>query len=127
MFESLSQILTGLADAKTLVAGSAAGVSLVVGVVGPKVGFGRACTLAFRSRVFSSLHHKTRSVRHEEAQQVWDIVSNDLRDGLYLVVTGPRGVGKSSMVSTTLHRRYGVVTISVRDTLYISAFTCVQG
>jgi ABC-type Mn2+/Zn2+ transport system ATPase subunit len=54
-------------------------------------------------------------------QRVRDIVSK-LEGGSYLVVTGPNGVGKSCILSTALHRRWGVVTISVRDTLYLYTY-----
>jgi hypothetical protein len=123
MSESHLQILTALADMETLLAGSSVvGLAAIGAAVGPKVGFGRACTLALSSRLFSSLLHNRRSVRQEEVQQVWGIVSNKLNGGIYLVVTGPKGVGKSCMLSTALHRRCGVVTISVRDTLYLYTY-----
>jgi ABC-type Mn2+/Zn2+ transport system ATPase subunit len=58
----------------------------------------------------------------QEVEQVREIVSNQLHNGAYLVVTGPNGVGKSCMLSTALHRRWGVVTISVRDTLFLYTY-----
>jgi hypothetical protein len=55
MSESLHQILTALADMKTILAEyfPALGLAAIgAAVVGPKVGFGRASTLALSSRIF---------------------------------------------------------------------------
>ena len=75
----------------------------------PKLGMGRAVVLGLKS-VAKSL--RTKSIRHDEVQKVRNDLSN-LSSGCYLVVTGPKDVGKTCLVSTALHRRFGVTTIDV--------------
>ena len=102
MNEVLSESALFAIIGSSLVALSAAGLL-------PKVGLGRAGVLGLKS-VARSL--RTKSIRHDEVQKVRNVLSN-LSRGCYLVVTGPNDVGKTCLVSTALHRRFGVTTIDV--------------
>ena len=75
----------------------------------PKLGMSRAVVLGVKSAAKSQ---RTKSIRHDEVQKVRNILSN-LSRGCYLVVTGPNDVGKTFLVSTALHRRFGVTSIDV--------------
>ena len=102
------EFISTLADVKTLL-----GIGSLFALSGtgaiPKIGLGRAIILAFSSR-FSSLPVK--SVRKTVMEKILKNLKTQPR-GKYLVVTGPKGVGKSCSIATALNRQYGVVTISV--------------
>jgi len=82
---------------------------LTASAIAPKVGVGRSINLALRS-FFSSL--PTKSVRDTDLIKFRDEISM-LAYGRYLVVTGEKGVGKSCLIQTALHRKHGVVNITV--------------
>lgn len=72
-------------------------------------GVTRALTLGWKS-YFKTIHSE--SVRKSDLNMltgmlVWGSVRN------YIAVTGRTGIGKTCMINTVLHRRHGVVEISV--------------
>lgn len=95
---------------------AAIAISSVMGVV-PRVGLGRAITLAFQSLVN---HVPTKSIRKIEISSLSTSVSA-LRRGQYILVTGGKGVGKSCLIQTALQQHLGVVNISVSTTLSLNA------
>src|SRR5438128_2259566 len=94
--------------------------------VGSKLAPGRALRLYLRSR-FARLPNPV-SVRTDLVQQVSTLLdtvcatrSESLGRGLWksrysLVVVGERGVGKSCLISTALHRMPGVIEVNVEST-----------
>ena len=107
--DKLTNFVAFTADIKAIIAG-AGGLALIsaAGVI-PRVGFGRAITLGWRS------YFKTTSplsVRKSEIQQLNDSILC-IRKGSYITVIGGKGNGKSCLIDTTLNRHFGVVKISV--------------
>jgi len=88
--------------------GSVAAVS-AVGML-PRVGFRRAVTLALKSKLFN----RPSAVSVRTAEKDLLLTEITLKEaGKYLVVMGPKGVGKTCLVQSALSGRSGVVTISV--------------
>ena len=76
----------------------------------PRVGIGRAVGLAVRSKL---LPFRLRAVSQRAEVGALKAAVNGLQHGNYVVITGPMGVGKSTVVETALWRTCGVVYIDV--------------
>mmetsp|Transcript_8752 Transcript_8752/g.26369 ORF Transcript_8752/g.26369 Transcript_8752/m.26369 type:complete len:391 (+) Transcript_8752:592-1764(+) len=94
-----------------LLGGGAVSVVVSSGLV-PRVGLGRAAGLALRSKLFPLRPH-TLSRRSADVSALTAAVEH-LERGNYIVVTGPMGVGKSTVVETALWRTCGVVRTTVQ-------------
>lgn len=101
--ETLSQVVSIVASLAAIAVPSAAALGLA-----PRVGPMRAIVLALSTR-FSPA--KSVSQRNE-VRTLRNMLSNAQRDQ-YVVVSGPKGVGKSCMVDTSLEYKVGVVTVRV--------------
>ena len=112
-FDKLTSIAWLVADSKAII-GGAGGLALIsaAGLI-PRVGFGRAITLGWRS------YFKTTSplsVRKSEIQKLNDSILCMVK-GSYITVIGGKGNGKSCLIDTALNRHFGVVKISVSNHL----------
>jgi energy-coupling factor transporter ATP-binding protein EcfA2 len=97
-------------DAWQLWGGGVAALSMT-GVL-PKAGPGRAVLLALRSRLFYA--PRKVSVRHEDAAILKELLQKvDMDDQAYIEVTGPKGVGKSTLVDNVLAHKSGLVVVNV--------------
>ena len=108
-FESVKDIVSLAADSKALLVG---GGSLLLGSaagVVPRVGLGRALSLGFRS-YFKTSHPL--SVRASEIKRLSDSLLR-MKRGMYIIVTGGKGNGKTCLIDTALNRQFGVVNFSV--------------
>jgi hypothetical protein len=79
----------------------------------PRLGPGRAIVLAlntYRPSFFSP--HTDVSQRVDDVRTLRDRVKT-VRKGQYMIVSGPKGVGKTSIVDTALQSMFGVVPIRV--------------
>lgn len=72
---------------------------------GHKSRIGRAFYLAIRSKFQSP---EIKSVRKEDIKNIEKNIF-DMKRGTYLVIKGPKGVGKTLMLSTCLQKRIGVI------------------
>jgi hypothetical protein len=88
---------------------AAAPAAVAVGVV-PRLGPGRAAALALTSRLFSRAAPASQRVGEVAAlRRMLTVVGRDQ----YIVVAGPRGVGKTCIVETATQATCGVVTVRV--------------
>ena len=72
-----------------------------------KIGFGRACMLAVRSKFFKPLKQSQR--KNDIEIILRDYVNNKSQElDQYLIVQGPRGIGKTCAIRTALQRTCGV-------------------
>ena len=120
--EQLAHIATIVAS----MAAVAAPPAVVAGLV-PRVGPGRAFVLGLSSRIF--LRAKTVSQRTVEVEKMRTALSNANRDQ-YVVVAGPKGVGKTCIVETATERTFGVMSVRVpaataEHTIMANVFTAV--
>ena len=83
----------------------------VVGNRLPRAVPGRAITLALTSLIRPPAHPV--SARVKEVSCLRKQLSLGNWDQSYLAVTGPKGVGKSCLISTAVSRRVGVVSVSI--------------
>ena len=111
MFDMITDIMESLANLKTIIGLGGGGLAVLstLGAV-PKVGAGRALTLHLKSILTSASPF---SIRSKEINFLRSKLKA-LRKGHYLVVTGGKGLGKTCLINSVLHRYGGVVTISVR-------------
>lgn len=77
----------------------------------PRIGLGRAWTVGLRS-IWNSLWLPKTSQRTALVSKVRDDIRH-IEAEQYIVVTGPKGVGKSLLVETAVRWRPGVVTVRV--------------
>ena len=84
-------------------------VAVSTGLV-PRVGIGRAVGLAVRSKLFPV---RLRAVSQRAEVGALKAAVNGLQHGNYIVITGPMGVGKSTVVEMALWRTCGVVYMDV--------------
>ena len=90
---------------------AAAPAALAVGFgVVPRLGPGRAVALALRSRLF--LRADPASQRVHEVITLRALLAFASKDQ-YVVVAGPKGVGKTCVVESATQRTFGVVTVRV--------------
>lgn len=88
----------------TLIAASGAGVV-------PRVGPGRAVSLALLSKIRST---SPQSQRIDDVTKLRELLNPRGRDpASYIVVLGPKGVGKSCVIATATARTCGVVSVKV--------------
>jgi hypothetical protein len=106
---SLKDVVSLVADSKTILGGvGGLGLFSVAGVI-PRVGFVRAFTVGWRSH-FKKTYPL--SVRKSEIQLLDDSIKS-IEKGSYITVIGGKGNGKSCFIDTTLNCHQGVVKISV--------------
>jgi len=114
MLETFSQILSNLSDVKTILGiGTASGIVLSAVGITPKVGVGRSIILALKPTIsFLS----TPSARKVDMKILTENIAT-LSDGRYILVTGGKGLGKSCLIQTTLHRKFGVIFTSASSSI----------
>ena len=102
MFEILS-------DIATIVGLFAAGVGWkMTGEIGPL----RAVSLALKSKLIGGPNSGMKSIRFSQIGDLNMLLNNVTRD-FYIVVEGPKGVGKSTMIDTCLKGKKGVVRVMI--------------
>jgi hypothetical protein len=113
MFDSLSQIVSDLSAVKTIFGiGTVSGIALSAVGIAPKVGVGRSIVLALKSTLsFIS----TASARKVDMKLLSEELTT-LSSGRYILVTGGKGFGKSCLIQTALHRKFGVIFTSASST-----------
>jgi putative protein kinase ArgK-like GTPase of G3E family len=79
----------------------------------PRAGPGRALARALRSRLARA--PSPQSARAADVLALRETLAN-ISQGRYVVVQGPKGVGKSCVVETALQRTCGVVVVEVKST-----------
>ena len=122
--EQVANIATVIATFAAVSAGPAIGLGLV-----PRAGPGRALALALRSRF--SRAPSPQSARAADVQALRETLAST-SPGRYVVVQGPKGVGKSCVVETALQRTCGVVVVKVapgarEDAIVSSALASIAG
>ena len=108
----------GFAKAALELANSSAGLAaaltgtMTIFGVNPVLGPGRALRLGLSSWI--ARREGPPSLRQDEVTKLrnWLSIREDCRD--YYVITGEKGVGKSCMLKTALHRIPGVVSVTAR-------------
>jgi hypothetical protein len=86
-----------------------AAVSVFLKLGGVRIGPGRALFLGFKS-FFS--HCKPESVRKDLVKKIRSSLEKQIR-GRFLIVTGPKGIGKTVGVTTAMKRKFGVVNVRI--------------
>ena len=115
--ESVKDIVSLVADSKTILGVGAGGLALVSGSIAgviPRVGLVRALSLGFKSYLKTIY---PLSVRASEIKQLNDSILR-MKKGSYIIVTGGKGNGKTCLIDTALNRHFGVVKISVSCLFY---------
>jgi len=128
----MAHLLEQLANVATVIASFAA-VSAPAAAIGlglvPRAGPGRALALALRSRLARA--PSPQSARAADVLALRETLANTSQ-GRYVVVQGPKGVGKSCVVETALQRTCGVVVVEVapgakEEAIVSSALASVAG
>ena len=70
----------------------------------PRAGPGRAAWIALRSRFISST--EPQSIRREEIKNLTEAIQSKCFAQKYVVVSGPKGVGKSCLVDTVTNSTF---------------------
>ena len=120
--EHLSSVLGIAASVAALAAPPAAAFGLV-----PRLGPGRAAVLALTTRLF--LRASPASQRALDVQQLRTMLATAHKDQ-YVVVAGPKGVGKTCLVETATQFACGVVAVRVpagtpEDKILADVFTAL--
>ena len=111
MFEILSQLtLNNMSDIATIVGLFAAGTGWKMS--GVRIGPLRAVSLALKSKLIGGPNGGVKSIRVRQIDDLDRLLNNVTRD-FYIVVKGPKGVGKSTMIDTCLKGKYGVVRVTI--------------
>ena len=108
----MAHLLEQVANAATVIgtfAAVSAGPAVGLGLV-PRAGPGRALALALRSRLARA--PSPQSARAADVLALRETLASTSQ-GRYVVVQGPKGVGKSCVVETALQRTCGVVVVKV--------------
>lgn len=108
MFESLS--LNNMSDIATIVGFFTAGAGWKM--TGVRIGPLRAVSLALKSKLIGSPNGGVKSIRFSQIGELNRLLNNVTRD-YYIVVEGPKGIGKSTMIDTCLKGKYGVVRVTI--------------
>ncbi len=95
---------------------SLASLALAGYSVSPKVGVIRALMLRWRSNIWPLSVNHVNSVRADKIHEINHALTSKTN---CIIVTGAPGMGTSSVVNTVLHRRPGVIRLSVRNTFLI--------
>ena len=103
--EQVANVATVIGTFAAVSAGPAVGLGLV-----PRAGPGRALALALRSRLARA--PSPQSARAADVLALCETLASTSQ-GRYVVVQGPKGVGKSCVVETALQRTCGVVVVKV--------------
>jgi hypothetical protein len=113
----ICHFVTVVADKNKAILGGvgAGGLALVTGSVV------RALSLGFKS--YFKITYPL-SVRKSEIEQLNESILR-MKKGMYIVVTGEKGNGKTCLIDTTLNRHFGVVTISVSCLSYSTSYVSV--
>ena len=106
---SVKDIVSLVADSKSILVGAGGLVFGSVAGVIPRVGLVRALSLGFKS-YFKTTYPL--SVRKSEINQLNESILR-MKKGSYITVTGGKGNGKTCLIDTTLNHHLGVVEISV--------------
>jgi hypothetical protein len=106
--------------------------AMALGAV-PRVGPGRAFVLGLYTRLFLRARPVSqRSVEVEEVRAALsDIKALDAVKDQYVVVAGPKGVGKTCIVETATEKTFGVVSVDVQpgkshDDIHLAVFAAVS-
>ena len=70
----------------------------------PRIGPGRAAWIALRSRLISSKNPQ--SIRTADIKRLTEAIQSNCFAQKYIVVTGPKGVGKSCLVDTVTNSTF---------------------
>ena len=124
LLEQLANVATVIASFAAVSSVPAIGLGLV-----PRAGPGRALALALRSRLARA--PSPQSARAADVLALRETLASTSQ-GRYVVVRGPKGVGKSCVVETALQRTCGVVVVEVapgapKDAIVSSALASVAG
>ena len=113
MFASLAA-LSDAATIVSLVSGLTTAAAVTTKATGLRLGPARALALALRSRVFGvhTLKLRQQSQRATEVANLRKLLA-DLPKETYIVVSGPKGVGKSCIVASATRSMNSVVAIRV--------------
>jgi len=113
--EEIVGVIGLLANMKTIIAGGGIILSLsLIGVL-PKAGLGRAIIVHYKSFFAKASPLSVRVKEIAELKHKIDV----LQPSHYILVTGGKGLGKSCLINTALHRRCGVIKIRVSFFLFI--------
>ena len=120
--EGLSSVVSIAASVAALAAPPAVAFGLL-----PRLGPGRAAALALASRLF--LRASPASQRAVEVQRLRVMLASARKDQ-YVVVAGPKGVGKTCVVETATQHTFGVVAVRVpagtpEDKILADVFTAL--
>ena len=86
--------------------------TIVVNTIIPmRIGIGRAIVLAGKSKFFNKPN--VLSSRKIDYERIKCMVNTRTDSGAFLIVTGPRGVGKTRVIETALARRIGVAIVPI--------------
>lgn len=111
MFEILPQFtLNNLSDIATIVGLFAAGTGWKI--AGVRIGPLRAVSLALKSKLIGGPNGGVKSIRVSQIGKLNQLLKNETRD-FYIVVEGPKGIGKSTMIDTCLKGKSGVVRVTI--------------
>ena len=99
-----------LSDIATIVGLFAAGAGWKMS--GVRIGPLRAVSLALNSKLIGGPNSGMKSIRFSQIGKLNWLLNNVTRD-FYIVVEGPKGVGKSTMIDTCLKGKKGVVRVTI--------------
>lgn len=111
MFEILPQFtLNNFSDIATIVGVFAAAAGWKIS--GARIGPLRSVSLALKSKLIGGPNGGVKSIRFSQIGDLNMLLNNVMRD-FYIVVNGPKGVGKSTMIDTCLKGKKGVVRVTI--------------
>lgn len=79
---------------------------------GLRIGPLRAVSLALKSKLIRGPNGGAKSIRVSQIGDL-NLLLNNVTKDFYIVVKGPTGVGKSTMIDTCLKGKYGVVRVTI--------------
>lgn len=111
MFEILPHFsLNDWSDVTTIMGLLAAGAGWKM--TGVRIGPLRAVSLALKSKLIGGPNGGVKSIRVSQIGELNRSLNNVTRD-FYIVVEGPKGIGKSTMIDTCLKGKSGVVRVTI--------------
>lgn len=99
-----------MSDIATIVGLFAAGAGWKM--TGVRIGPLRAVSLALKSKLIGGPNDGVKSIRDSQIGDLNRFLKNVTRD-FYIVVKGPKGIGKSTMIDTCLKGKRGVVRVTI--------------